>query len=151
MDTEIRIHQNGKTEHKLSQIGPKSPQGGSVAPWESPNLILRNTDWVSPGILSFFFLSLSFFFFGHASSMWKFLGQGLNPHRGSHPCCRNNNAGSLIARPPGTPPVILSTGRLCFSYSMVWQGFSQMTCRKKLGCYFYVVSVNIVHRPPKQR
>ena len=38
---------------------------------------------------SFFFLFLSFFFFGHARSMQTYSGQGWNP------CCSSNNTRSL--------------------------------------------------------
>ena len=33
--------------------------------------------------------------------MWKILGQGLNLHCSSDPCCFSDNAGSLTARPLG--------------------------------------------------
>lgn len=45
----------------------------------------------------FFFLSFFsfFFFFGHAHSMWTFLGQGLNQHHSSDPSRCSNNTRSL--------------------------------------------------------
>ena len=39
--------------------------------------------------------SVSFSFFVHAHSMWKFLGQGSNPHHSSNPSRCNDNARSL--------------------------------------------------------
>ena len=43
----------------------------------------------------FLFLLFFFFFFGHAHSMHKFLGKGLNPNHRSNQSHSNDNAGSL--------------------------------------------------------
>ena len=54
-----------------------------------------------PDLCSFLFLSLSLFFFfvfvffGHVCGMWKFLGQGSNPHHSSDPSDCRDNAGPI--------------------------------------------------------
>ena len=48
-----------------------------------------------------------FFFFDHTLSMWKFPGQGLNPHYSSNPSCGSDNAGSLSPLHPKRTPALL--------------------------------------------